>query len=122
MGGREPQIDCTSYRGSYFIEVTPEPNYADVYSLSVGDSLQVQGTVRRVDEAIAVWSLYEGWSCSFSASTSVVATVTYSATDTTLIRVKPNGWIRGLRDGMTDLRVSSATPAATTEVAVWITR
>ena len=116
-----PTVDCDLVVGQLFIELTPEPLgvWLD-YEVDVGDSLQVRGTVHRVDEAAPRFDVQRGWYCTGTASTLVPGTVTLATEDTELVRLAPGGWIQGLQPGTARITASSAAPAASRDIYVLV--
>jgi hypothetical protein len=116
-----PTVECDGLVGDLFIELTPAPLGVFVdYELFVGDSLQVVGTVRRIDEAAALFDVQRGWYCTDSASSPVPGTVTFATGDAALVRLGAGGWIRGIGRGTAKITASSASHALAAEVWVLV--
>jgi hypothetical protein len=116
-----PTIDCDAMRGFLFIELTSEaPRFLDEYRVDIGDSVQVQGTVHRVDEATEMFNPQSGWYCTETAATPLPGPVTLATDDTELVRLSPGGWIVGLRQGTAIVTASSATHAVSLDIYVLV--
>ena len=116
-----PTIDCDGMKGLLFIELTPEPpGVLFDYEIGIGDSLQVQGAVQRVDEATEMFDPQRGWFCTETATTPLSGTVVLDTDDTELVRLGPGGWIVGLRQGTAIVTASSATHAVSLDLYVLV--
>lgn len=116
-----PTIECDDAVGVIFVELSPDVSgtFAD-YTVDVGDSIRVTGALRRVDASEEVFNPQHGWSCTTTASSPVSGTVSLSTTDTTIVRLQPGGWIRGLQAGLALVTASSPTPAASADFGVLV--
>lgn len=116
-----PTVECDGLVGELFIELTPAPLgvFYD-YEVDVGDSLQVAGAVRRIDEAAALFDVQRGWYCTDAASSSVPGAVTFATDDAALVRLRAGGWIHGLERGTAKITASSAIHGIAAEVWVLV--
>ncbi len=116
-----PTIDCDGMKGFLFIELTTDsPGFLVDYRVDIGDSVQVQGTVHRVDEATEMFNPQVGWYCTETATTPLAGAVTLATADTERVRLSPGGWSRGLRQGTAIVRASSATHAVSLDLYVLV--
>ncbi|HUF30045.1 MAG TPA: hypothetical protein VMM77_05210 [Gemmatimonadaceae bacterium] len=113
--------ECDGAIGVIFVDLQPPPSgtFLD-YTVDVGDSIRVTGSLRRVDDSEAIFNPQQGWSCTTSASSQVGGTLIFSTLDTTLVRLSAGGWIRGLSQGTALVTASSTSPAASTDIAVLV--
>lgn len=113
----EPEENCDGLVGLLFIELVPPPSgtFSD-YEVRVGDSIQLRPVVHRVDAARRTFNPQQGWYCVTSASSPATGVVTLTTNDVALVRLNPNGWVRGLSRGFAV--VFAASPAA--PATVWI--
>lgn len=112
----DPPIDCNSYHG-YFIEFQPAPTGVIYdYQINVGDSVRITATVRREDSATPAFNPQQGWYCVTTTSSPVSAVVTFTTSDTHLLRIGANGWIRGLSFGSATVVASSVNPPVTADI------
>lgn len=117
----EPTVDCNGAIGVIFIDLQPPPAGAFVdYTVDVGDSISVTGSLRRVDASDEVFNPQVGWSCSTTASSPVAGTVAFSTMDTQLVGLAPGGWIKGLEFGTALVTASSTSPAASRQFSVLV--
>lgn len=114
----EPDIDCDVVLGTAFIVLTPAPSGFATYSVAVGDSVQVVGSVRRVTESVPSFDVQQGWSCAITASSPVIGSVAFSTTDTDIVRLDPGGWIRALSQGLATVTATSTSPVVSTTFGV----
>ena len=116
-----PTIDCDTAVGVIFVEFEPTRSgtFAD-YAVDVGDSIRVTGSLRRVDASEERFNQQHGWSCTTTASSPVTGTVSLSTADTTIVRLQPGGWIRGLQAGLALVTASSASPVASADFGVLV--
>lgn len=117
-----PPPDCSTDGNFYFIAVAPDPGPASSYSLTLGDSLKVTGTVMRATASAAIFDPQLGYVCRTTESVPVPATVQYASSDTAVLRVRPDGWMRAVGPGSAHLRVTSTAPQAASSVWVVIPR
>jgi hypothetical protein len=117
----DPAIDCRVFEGLVFIELAPAPSGTFVdYQVNVGDSIQVSGSLHRVDRAEPAFNVQQGWSCRTTASSPVSGTVSLSTTSSEIVQLRPGGWIRGLIPGLAIVTASSTEPAASADIGVLV--
>ena len=116
-----PTIDCDAMRGFLFIELTTDaPGFLVDSRVDIGDSVKVEGTVHRVDDATEMFNPQVGWYCAETATTPLAGAVTLATDDTELVRLGTGGWIVGLRQGTAIVTASSATHAVSLDVYVLV--
>lgn len=117
----EPSSDCSSTIGVVFIQLHPPPEdlFAS-YTIDVGDSIRVTGTLRRVDESEPVFNIQQGWYCRTVASSGIGGAVSLGTTDTLLLRLHPSGWMRGLQHGLALVQATSGSPEAHLDFGVLV--
>ena len=117
----EPADNCDSLVGFTFIELQPPPTGTFVhYQVRVGDSIQLRPAVHRVDAAQRTFNPQQGWSCVVSASSPTSGVVTLSTNDVAVVRLWPNGWVRGLSQGFATVTAASTAAPATVEISVQV--
>jgi hypothetical protein len=116
-----PTIDCDGMKGFHFIELTTDsPGFLVDHRVDIGDSVQVQGLVHRVDQATEMFNPQVGWYCAETATTPLPGAVSLATDDTELVRLSPGGWIVGLRQGTAIVTASSATHAVSLDLYVLV--
>ena len=114
-------IDCSSLVGHHFIVMQPSPSGTIYdYTIHVGDSVRLAGSVRRADAAAPIFDPLGGWSCATTGSSAVPAVVTFTTNDTQLIRLNADGWVRGLSFGTATITATSASPAAIEDIDILV--
>jgi hypothetical protein len=113
--------DCSSLVGLHFIELEPAwEGYSPYYRIDVRDSIQLSGSLHRVDAATATFNPQGGWSCATAASSPVSGVVGFTTTNTDLLRISAGGWIHGLEVGSAVVTASSSQPAASVEISILV--
>ena len=114
-------IDCNYLVGYHFIVMQP-PTTGVIYdyTINVGDSIRLAGSVHRVDAATPTFDPLGGWSCASNGSSQVPGVVTFTTNDTQLIRLHANGWVRGLSFGSATVTASSASPLVTDDIDILV--
>ena len=117
----DPPNDCSYLVGYHFIVMQP-PTSGVIYdyTINVGDSIRLIGTVHRADAATATFDPLGGWSCATTASSQVPGVVTFTTNDTQLVRLHANGWVRGLTFGSATVVAASTSPAATDDIDILV--
>lgn len=104
----EPNVDCDSYVGTILIALQPEPTGPfSSYEVTIGDSVQVVGSLQRVTAAAPSFHIQGGWTCVTTATAPVVGTVIFTTANTDVIELRPNWWIRGLSAGLAIVSATS---------------
>ena len=117
----EPTSECESVVGDNFIALQPEPREAIAgYEINVGDSIQLVGSVRRIDIARRTFNVQQGWYCVVAASSLVSGLVILNTTDSHLVRLSGGGWVHGLSPGLATITAASTNPPATVDVGVLV--
>jgi hypothetical protein len=116
----EPTLDCDFLVGVNYIEISPPPTLLETYYVNVGDSIQLAGSVRRIDAAQPTFNPQQGWYCVETAGSPVSGVVEFSTNDTQLIRLHANGWIRGLQFGSATVTATSTLPPATKDIPILV--